>query len=384
VRFFDRWKKTVTLPEGHQLTNWRANPTPYVRCSPGGVLVANLGSSSDDSIGEALGVFSEIEAALLEGPRVVLLNHGPVRISDLFAPSTPRVRKTSNLIIWLILDDSLTGWREESKRLQQLLRRWYQLGARKDLMIGQIAFVPGDGGSETSFVVSLLEGLGIAVRTFDSDEVLLTDVQRPEGVTICALGGEQHSSFRTQVDAYLLTVNQEKDSANEDGDEERLIEIMEQERNWLAAKIAQADAAGKPEPRWVMRAVRLRALLLAADSEAGWRALCEELLAREVPVIMMADRAGEISQMSWPEGGVAIPVFPDEISFRLAAADLNFSLESTGIVAMKPRELFVWASEVGTPVALNVYRDRESPIYYPLSAEDVRFLTEGKIPNRST
>jgi len=98
----------------------------------------------------------------------------------------------------------------------------------------------------------------------------------------------------------------------------------------------------------------------------------------------MADRAGKISQMSWPEGGVAIPVFPDEISFRLAAADLKFSLESTGMVAMKPRELFVWASEVGASVALNVYRDREAPIYYSLSADDVRLLTEGKIPNRPT
>jgi len=53
---------------------------------------------------------------------------------------------------------------------------------------------------------------------------------------------------------------------------------------------------------------------------------------------------------------------------------------SYAIMGMPPRALFEWAAKIGAAVALNVYRDRSSPLYVFIQAATVQILAQGKVP----
>jgi hypothetical protein len=189
-------------------------------------------------------------------------------------------------------------------------------------------------------LAALLCSAGIDAHRAHGGARVLAEVHRPEGVIISALVGEAY--------------------------EDRPLEDRTH------------DARAQP----VRRAPRLGRLLLGAidsDGEPARRTLVGELLRRETPLILIASPAGAVASRQWPGSEPALPAYPDERSFVWAAQDLGGS-GPVAMAAMPPRDLFRWAAQQGSAVALNVYRDRASPLYFLLRAADVAALARGELP----
>lgn len=358
---------------------------PSLSRSPGGVWLACLGLPSDDSFEELSRLLVEVEAAIdgAESMPVLLANNAR-RLSDLFAPTNVEILPSPGVLLWILHASSFDGWTEDPARLQAQFRRFHRLGTQRKTPMSQWMYLLGDSGAGTRCIAALFQRLGISVRRPDRDDGLLIEVHRPEGVILSALGGTPYWDTKDDIgDSYPRTINLEKDHAEAEGDRERLQRLEEQERTYLATQIIASGATAEPRP--VFRATRLARLLLEAGQpkrEDAWHALCEELIHREIPLLVMATPDGRVSPRTWPDAGPALSVHLDLISFEQTISDLGLPRGSFGFAAMQPRKLFAWAAEIDVGIALNVYRDATTPLYIFVSVSEVRALAQGTIPYR--
>jgi hypothetical protein len=83
-----------------------------------------------------------------------------------------------------------------------------------------------------------------------------------------------------------------------------------------------------------------------------------------------------------PQFGSALPVYPDITSLLQTADDLHMDRQTLAWAHLLPRELFAWVEhKLFCGVALNVYKDRNSPLYALLSQPHVAELGRGRIPD---
>ena len=102
--------------------------------------------------------------------------------------------------------------------------------------------------------------------------------------------------------------------------------------------------------------------------------LCQ-LVGRTVPLLLMVDPATRgVAPRTWPGLGPALAAYPDQTSIAWAAQDMKIPLGSFAVALMTPRDLFNWAVEHGNAVAINVYRDRASPLYVPFPLKKLKSL----------
>lgn len=374
----DRGEATPTaqVPEGHKVQIVRPTPTPHVTRTPGGVVVADVGLGGDELPDVLDELLRAVETTTATGSKPVHVAHHHGVISELFAPGDPQVVSCPGLVVWILHAGSLGDWLDEPARLQELLRRVYRLGARRDAPVVQQAYLVDHTSSHARLALEMLAGLGIAARAPEKDGSTLVEIHRPEGIVIAALAGRALEA--KDVDPYPRTVNEEKDRAESEGDRDRLRQIEEHERAFLAKRIVEIGPDRKKEP--LTRAPRLCRLLLdvsTTDGEAAWQALNEELLSRDFPLVLMADPATKgVAPRAWKGAGKAIPAYPDLISLNWTAADLKMAAGSFALALMPPRTLLDWAAKLDVGIAMNVYRDRSSPLYVMLPPERVQALAE--------
>jgi hypothetical protein len=311
-----------------------ALPEPKLVHAEGGALLAHLGFGSDDAVAELDALGKHVAEALARPPHRVVLSEQCGDLSDLFAPSNPRVSERAGELVWVLNVGILDVW---ACRLEQLVDRLRAFTSARPAL-SQCAYLAEGGSPFARSLTPLLEAAGIPPRIPERDGSLLVEVHRPEGVVITALLG----------------------------------------MSWTDAIQPGGDARS---PRPLLRAPRLRRLLLEASSgPTPWRGLMEELLRREAPFLFIANPAGGVAQQQWPGSEPALPAYPDERSFAWTVEDLR--LESVRMAVMPPHVLFSWAAGKRSAVALNVYKDRASPSYVMLGAEDVQALARGTIPPR--
>ncbi len=336
----------VTVPPGHAVHVYKATGVLGVHWSPGGVLVAGLGSSSDEFREELKQTSDAVDREFLGRSRAVVLATEAGILSDLFTPNDPKVRHMSGLLLWVLDSGSVPLWLRDPEPLLAALRNAANHGIPQLVLIHLVPRL-------TATVESLLAGVepklqphagiraleralsGVApVATIPQDDTFLVEVSRPEAV-VC--------SVRT-------------------------------------SPIPADEESAVSAPLQVVRAPRLRRLILGASDEDGWRSLCEELLSREISVHVVVDRQGRSAAMSWPVGE-AIPAYPDVWSVRQAMTDLKLSEDRYSWGSFRPRELFEWVNEA-TPVgvALNAYKELSVPSYAYLPAEVVAELATGRVP----
>lgn len=211
----------------------------------------------------------------------------------------------------------------------------------------------------------------------------MVEVERPEGFILSALCGTPHSMGDDAIDFSSRTINEAKDRVEAEETPERLRALEEQERGELTKWFRPAPAKNEGQP--LVRAPRLCRLLLERieknDGETE-RRLYEELLRREQGVLLFGSPDGKgVMPRSFP--GVpetALPAYPDLRSLQWCAQDLGMAPSSYAIAGMPPRKLFEWAAKMGAAVALNVYRDRSSPLYVLVRAPTVQTLAQGRVP----
>jgi hypothetical protein len=122
----------------------------------------------------------------------------------------------------------------------------------------------------------------------------------------------------------------------------------------------------------VARAPRLRALLLAA-TDASRSALYAELLAREIPLVLLVHPDG-MRRTMWENGFHALPVFADRDSLLAMARESGMAPGSYRIAEMVPRALFGLAHDRRWAVGLNVIDDAGVSLYIAIQPSDVKLL----------
>jgi hypothetical protein len=309
------------------------------------VLIASLGSSSDE-FREELASMSEAvdrEIAAHAGSRV-LMAVGATSVSDLFAPHDPKLQVAPGFVLWVIDGGSIPLWLRDLEPFIAAMRRvarhgfWQHVFAIRE----QWRFASGGtilaGGSrelEPPGVSELERALSgaVPVSAVPDDGVFLCEVRR-QGLVICGLRPKQPG-----------------------------------------AEAALSDSV----PRHVVRAPRLRRLILDANTESGWTRLFEELLAREIAMHTIVNQDTSASPMGFPVGPL-VPVYPDVSSVLQAMQDLNL-LGSHSWGRFAPRELFKWAYHQTTVgIALNAYREPSTPNYLVVPRGAVAELAAGRIP----
>lgn len=373
----------MQVPEGHRVDIHRPGLSPRLVRTAGNVLIADTGFGGDERPEVWGDVLREVENAV-DGAGQVNLSDHQGSIQGLFAPADPRVVPVPGAVLWILHTGSLGDWIDDPARLQELLRRIHRLGARRDPPIYQVASLVDRGSPAARLVGELLSGLGIPLRTPEKDGSVLVEVHRPEGVVLSALTGPPQAAQGSPPDPYPRTVNEEKDRAESEHDRARLRQIEERELAFLAKRVTEVLGDRRREP--LARAPRLGRLLLdvaTTGSEAAWAALNEELLSRDFPLILMADpKTKGIAPRAWPGLGKALPAYPDLVSLEWTAADLKMASSSFAVAAMPPRTLLEWAAKIGVAIAINVYRDRSSPLYVMLPVDRVEALVHARAQRR--
>lgn len=311
------------VPEGHTLHVTVASPLPRVVVRPG-AWIAELGASSDAAEIELLAIIAELEALLAKPRPRVIVAQGGVEIAQLFAPNNPQVMPLDGLLLWVIDAEALGCTPALVQRLVDQLRGH---------AIAQTVFVRDAASPRARAVIAAIQSLGIGVRALEPpDWRVLVEVSRPDGVVLSALSG---------------------------------------------TPLEQAPLAALPGGMHssVARAPRLRALALAS-TDASRTALYAELVAREVPLLVIGDDKQGVRRRTWDNGYTALPVHADRSSLLATARELGLAAGSYAIMEMVPRDLFAFAGQHGWAVALNVFDDAGKALYIAIEPPDVRMLAE--------
>ncbi len=369
--------ETVKVPEGHKVFIYRVSASPGIELSRGGTTIVHQGSTSDEPAVEIEKLLRDAGKTARGDCSPVLMVGSASRASELFAPSDPLVKQVDRLQVWVLNPAVFVGSSAGPAVLQTLLRALHVNNARGVTQVVYARELASPGGL---LVAELVQGLEIPVYRYDPAEgAVFLEVLRPEGILLSGLPGFPFVSDRPASEL-ARQVNKEKDSAEEQGDAVRLRHLEEQELEELARRLAEAKGKGLKS---VARAPHLRRLLLEAEKKEveARRALLGELLRREIPLLVMIDReTGVATPRQWPGVGMALPVYPDHASLKRTASDLGIPLGSFAVREMSASALLSWMGEQRSAVAINTFRDDESPLYIFLQAETVRALSEGKMP----
>lgn len=366
----------VTVPEGHAIALHAVSPLPRVGRVDGGAWLAHLGLGSDEMDETLEQVLSAVdELARGERGQVFTANiHGP--LSLLFAPSDPAVTALPALLVWTLDTAALAGAPRGPALLQRLLRRIHELSVAG---VAQAVFAINNRAPAARAAAALFRELRVEVREPEpKDGSVLAEVRRPEGVTLSALLGAVPEGMGG-AGSWAREVNEAKDRAS--GDPEALRRIEHDELRTLESRLAPEGGARRITA--VDRAPRLRGLLLAVTGGGGpaaRRALHEELLRREIPLLFMIDpKTRGASLRSWPGGLSALPVYADNASLLRSAQELGMAQGSFGVAQLRATALFEWGAPQGWAVAVGLYNEAGKPVYVVLSQEDVRALAKGEV-----
>lgn len=340
---------TATVPPGHRLYEIPAPSLPASGQSPGGVWLAHLGRGTDEAAEDLDRLLAEVDALTHEprpGP-LLASRQGPV--SELFAPSNPRILRPPGLLVWTGALDALAGAPEGPRLVERLLRRMQDLRALAEPPAQVLYLLDGDRPRACRVAEHVL-ALGIDVRLPDPrGQVVLVEVQRPDALLTALVG--QPWGVRGKEPGEDMAF-----------DADRL-----------------RPDPGDPPVLAVQQATRLRRLTLAAidAAEGADRALEEELRQRKVPLLVMVDpKTKGVPLRSWPGGLDALPVYPDHAAFGQSAVQMGIPSRGVMSAIMTPHELFPWVAEQGWALALNAFRGDEA-LYLPLDADVVRRLAGG-------
>ena len=358
----------VPVPPGHRVTEYAPVDLPMLQQTPGGALIADLGSASDESLQECEALAHDIAQILfakagqsMHGARPVLLAPDATRLADLFAPQQPKVVPLKGLLIWVLDAYAAHLWCRNPEVLTAAIRR-FGSPDRQGAVITQVVLLRiaehlityhvGDAeyGLEdqvppaTAELIAILRQTGVTVARTEASGPFLFEVERP--------------------DAVMCTV--------------RCIPLKDELRC-----DGEGDPPGAAAPAHVVaRAPRLHRFIRAAIEQHTPTARAEllgELQAMDIAVVIRSETGGALPLMTWPDGRSALPVYPDLTSL-VQMAD-NLGIERTALVWMHctPGELYnLLRNAPERRVALNTFFDRSTPMYFMLEDEELARLAEGR------
>ena len=248
--------------------------------------------------------------------------------------------------------------------------------------VPQVVFVASPQSAPGFLLAELVHDLGIQVRSVDAQNRILAEVHRSDGVIAAVLLGDVFIP-NGQTKKGILTINQQKDRAENQADTNilRLIETKEQE---LLARLLEKTRGETKTAAAIQRAPYLQRLILSVYDGTGKdekseprQIFYQELVKREFPLLFLINpKTRAASLMSWPDLGTALPVFTDRSSLERTASSLGIQKEDFAFAVMTPKELLAWAAEREYPLAFNAFRDpNQAPVYVFMTADEVKSLS---------
>lgn len=347
--------ETVTVPADHEVGVIRLPFEATVMRTPGGAIVASLGSASDDADRELETVLANVERELAMTPTMVnvVAETGRVRMADLFAPAQPKLATTRSPITWCFHAGAVASLMASPGRRRMLFEQLHRIA---QIPIMQTACVIDGATPAVVAFVKLAYGLGLDVRQPDTSQggmAVFIEVKRPGGEIVSVVAGHP-------LPPQIAT------APDTEGELARLES---------KALIESVDRVTGTEPVIAYRSPRLLQVMLDAQArgDATGR-IMGEMLARELPVFSMRMQSGlELRNFN---GERAIPIYADATAVQWAAVDLGKPRDSYEPAPMDLRALLGHAAKSGLGIAIGLYRDRKMPMYAVVPASAVAGIAQ--------
>lgn len=229
-----------TVPEGGAVnTYWVDTTAPRVQRTEGGTLIVDLCLRPGDALVRFEALALEVTCTLeVPGPPILLAAEA-TRVSDLFAPDL-RIVPVPALVIWVLYPGPMLHMGDAPHLLQQTLYRIYLVANRRPGM--QLCVLAGPRSPASSLLAAVLGEYAIPVRVPADDGAILCEARRPEGVFVTSLACRALAKV-AQHDPAATAMQREKYLAQVSSDGAALERLMAEERQALAARIAQLQGA---------------------------------------------------------------------------------------------------------------------------------------------
>lgn len=303
----------VVVPEGHTVTAFGIRSEQVVEDGPGRLVVAHLGAGSDDP--DELTAVIEKARAALDRPahgRAEAYFLQATAIGDLFEPRPVDGAQPARGIVWTVAQDGL----------------WPTLA---------------DAGARERFLADL--------RTIDAPQWLVVDGS-----------WETDHEFEAALREASIPVLQAINTPI-------FVEVGRPNGERVVGFVARpcAPTAKRGSPRFLMRAPRLRRLLLGALDSGATPSLVERLLDRPYKLLFFVNPDGTAQMMEWPDRTVPyLPVFGDLTTLQRTAHETNRPPDGIAVGGLTATELLTWARTDDFGIALNVFSDNGQVHYIPL------------------
>jgi hypothetical protein len=325
----------AAVPEGFEVAMLQATLGPQVERSFGGVVIANFGVAGDDIDRELPNLMASVEVAAHEKvPAANMIDtDGPMRLSELFSDTMPKVREATSPVAWVLHHNALATIATKPQRIERFIecmRRVHDLGREQTLF-----FVEPPGPLHVAFAVRIAS-LGVSLRRPDDSHgppIVHIEIKRPTGEVVCMPAGLP----------YPLE-----------------------------------EATGEPPSLIPIRAPRMRELIIAlADGggDSAMTALVNEVMSRELPLLLMLPNNSSLPLRNFG-AMTGLPVFGDATTLEWIAKDIALSQESYTVAAITGQELFAMAAREKIGLAFATYRERTMPLHATLSADAVFELAQ--------
>ena len=309
---------------------------PTIARSPSGVVVATLGSASDNADAELIGLLETVDRELAEPPADIELatlakplEEQPVDA----APTWPTTRAPAPLI-WGFHAGAIASIMTSATRRLALFQRM-----RRTVSRGQLVAMMEQPGPALDEFAAVVRGLGIAMKTLGPQLVVHVEAERADGTKLSAFGGRDYVA--RQPLGGLRAIDEHA----------------------FATTLREITVT---EPVIIFRSPRLRAIIAAKPSAEE---LARELAARREPMFAMLEADGKFAPRLM-DGERVLPIYGDKIAADWGARDQG----SATIGTMPFHAAAQLAAEHALGLGVGVYRDRKTPIYAILPASFVAKL----------
>jgi hypothetical protein len=309
---------------------------PTIARSPAGVVVATLGSASDNADAELVGLLEAVDRELAEPPPEVELATlaGPLEDQQIdAAPTWPTTRAPAPLI-WGFHASAIASVMTSATRRLALFQRM-----RRTVSRGQLVAMMEQPGPALDEFAAVVRGLGIAIKTLGPQLVVHIEAERANGTKLSAFGGRDYV-----VQAPFGALRAIDDHA-------------------FATTLREITIT---DPVIIFRSPRLRAIVEAKPSAEE---LVRELAARREPMFAMREADGTFAPRLM-DGERVFPIYGDKLAADWAARDQGAA--TIGTLPFHAAAQLAAKHELG--LGVGVYRDRKTPVYAIVPASFVAKL----------
>jgi hypothetical protein len=333
--------ESFDVPADHEVTVYSMAVEPGVHVTPGNVIIANLGIAGDDGDSELDKVLAMVDEALATRTEAALVDHaGALAISDLFAPNNPTTLTVRSPVTWVLHDGNVISTMASEHQRSTLITFMHKL-AREGIKQA-VYFIDPPADSVAIFAQHMI-GLGVVMRQPDEQEGQLAiqiEVKRPDGVLTVLAGASVPLEGLTRV--------YQPDS---------LVSIASQVIKMRAEKLLIKD-----QPI-AFRAPKLRQRILDLAGAPVDAAFIAELVARDLPLFLLATPGNEGLSVKAFGDVSAVPAYVDVIGAHWAAAANGLVPGGYSPSPADPRPLLKHLAQEKLGLAIGTFRDRESPVH---------------------